>query len=233
MDEAAALYRSVLAGRRMLVLMTLDVLAPGDARDLLTRLLGAERVHAEAAAVGELADVCGHLPLALRIAAANLTVHPGLTIASYADRLASGNRLALLQVHGDPQSSVRTAFDYSYAALSDDGRLAFRRLGMAPGPDLTATATAMLAGATPDRAAGVLDLLAAAHLVDEHSPGRYTLHDLLRRYAAERCAEEAAPDRQAALGRLYDYYLHTASAAADLLYPLTVRLPARCRPRCS
>jgi tetratricopeptide (TPR) repeat protein len=71
-----------------------------------------------------------------------------------------------------------------------------------------------------------LDEIVAAHLVDEHAPDRYSMHDLLRRYATELAGQEdGEPDRRSALARLYDHYLYGAAAAADLLYPFTVRLP--------
>jgi DNA-binding SARP family transcriptional activator len=261
-EEAAALYRSVLADRRMLVLLDnahhpdqvrpllpgapgclvlvtsrdaltglvardgarglrLDVLTPAEANDLLTYLLGVDRVHAEPAAVIELAELCAHLPLALRITAANLGEH---TVAEYCELLRAGNRLAALQVDGDEQAAVRAAFDLSYAALPDDARRLFRLLGLVPGPDVTVAAVAALAGVDEDTAAGLLTRLAAAHLVDHHN-GRYGCHDLLRLYASERVEQEdSTTDRDDALRRLYDWYLRTVDAAATLLYPQMRRL---------
>jgi DNA-binding SARP family transcriptional activator/tetratricopeptide (TPR) repeat protein len=264
--RAAALYRSLLAGRRMLVVLdnanhpdqvrpllpggagclvlitsrdqlagltavdgatriTLDVLTPAEARTLVTRMLGAWRAEAEPESVDELARLCGHLPLALRIAAANVSTHPRWTVADYITRLRA-DPLAALQVDGDPQAAVRATFDLSYAALPADAQHLFRVLGLGPGPDLTADAAAALAGIAPAQAARLLDRLSSVHLVDERAPGRYTMHDLLRRYAAEQAAtEDPEPDRHAALGRLFDHYLHTADAAAAQLPGFSARLP--------
>jgi DNA-binding SARP family transcriptional activator/tetratricopeptide (TPR) repeat protein len=264
LEEAAALYRTLLADKRMLVVLdnarsadqvrpllpgspgclvlvtsrdrlgglvardgarrlTLDGLPPQEAVGLLARLLGAERVAAEPQAAEELAEVCGRLPLALRIAAANLADQPGPSIAGYVARLRRGDRLAELAVDGDPQAAVRIAFDCSYAALDPGAQRLFRLLGLVPGPDVTHAAAAALGRISCQMAAMVLDRLAAAHLVTEHAPGRYALHDLLRRYAAERAhAEDGVEDCAAARRRLFDWYLEAAAVAIQLLHPETL-----------
>jgi tetratricopeptide (TPR) repeat protein/DNA-binding SARP family transcriptional activator len=266
-DEAAALYRSLLADRRVLVVLdnahspdqvrpllpgnphcmvvvtsrdqlaglvaregalrlSLDVLTPDEAHSLLGRVLGADRVRAEPDATAELARLCAYLPLALRTAAANLLGRPQDTMAAHAARLRAGNRLAALAVEGDEQAAVRAAFDLSYAGLPAQARRLFRLLGLVPGPDITADAAAALADTTPDHAEPLLKLVASAHLIDEHAPGRFAFHDLLRLYAVDRVtADDSEPDRQAARHRLLDYYLRTADAAARVLYPDKLRLP--------
>jgi tetratricopeptide (TPR) repeat protein len=270
-DEAAALYRSLLAGKRLLVVLdnardpdqvrpllpgapgclvlitsrnqltglvaregahrlTLDVLSPDEARTLLARVLGADRVRAEPEAADELARLCGHLPLALRIAAADLLSRPHDTVDGYAARLRRGNRLAALQIDGDEQAAVRAAFDLSYAALPPDARRLFRLLGQLPGPDATVDAAAALAGATPQATARLLDQLTAAHLVDQRTPGRFTMHDLLRIYAAEH-GDAGEAERRGAISRLFDHYVDTANVAATMLYPRTLPLPAELAPR--
>lgn len=104
----------------------------------------------------------------------------------------------------------------------------FRLLGSVPGQDISAPAAASLAGVPAHRATALLDRLAAAHLIDDHAPGRYQFHDLLRLYARQRAAEEdSEPDRCAALARLAAWYLHHAGFAADMLYPHLLRLPTR------
>jgi tetratricopeptide (TPR) repeat protein len=206
--------------------LNLEVLDPAEAGELLGRVLGTERVEAEPAAVAELARWCGFLPLALRVAAANLALHPQRRIAAEAAELASGDRLAALAVDQDEQSAVRAAFDHSYTGLPAEARRLFRLLGLVPGPHVTADAAAALGGTSRAEASRLLNRLASAHLVDQPAPGRYTLHDLVRLYAADRAEhEETAEDRQAATGRLFDWYLQTADAAGRLLNPETLRLP--------
>jgi DNA-binding SARP family transcriptional activator/tetratricopeptide (TPR) repeat protein len=265
--EAAGLYRSMLAGKRMLVVLdnarnpdqvrpllpgspgclvlitsreqlaglvardgarrlTVDVMAPDEASELLARLLGPNRVTAEPAAAAELAELCARLPLALRVAAANLAGHPHDTISDHAAHLRTGDRLTVLEVDDDDQTAVRPALDLSYDALPAEAQRVFRLLGLVPGADVTLAAAAALAGTTKADVSRLLDRLARAHLIDHHAPGRYTFHDLLRLYAIRRAQhQESESDRAAAIGRLFGYYLGRVDAAAVLLYPLTFRLP--------
>ncbi len=62
--------------------------------------------------------------------------------------------------------------------------------------------------------------------VEVRALGRYRFHDLLRLYARERASvEETDRDRNAALGRMFGWYLDTADAAERLLIPGRGRLP--------
>jgi tetratricopeptide (TPR) repeat protein len=132
----------------------------------------------------------------------------------------------MLEVDGDPQACVRAAFHLSYATLDEPAQRLLRLFGLVPGPDLTAPAAAALTGTPPRSASAWLDRLVDAHLVREDSPGRYSVHDLLRCYAVERAeAEETGAERRAALERLYAHYLHHTYAAAEILHPEFVRLP--------
>jgi DNA-binding SARP family transcriptional activator/Tfp pilus assembly protein PilF len=206
--------------------LTLDLLSPDEAEDLLIRILGVDRVLAEAQAAAELARRCAYLPLALRIAAANLVLYPDEAIAGYVARMRDDG-LSALAVDGDRQAAVRSAFDLSYARLSPPQQRLFRLLGLVPGPDLTPAAAGALADIETGEAARLLDRLADAHLVDGNGAGRYALHDLLRAYAVERVRDsDGEQPGTAASRRLYDWYLLSADAAAGLLYPEKLRLRA-------
>jgi hypothetical protein len=266
-DQAAALYRTVMADRRVLVVLdnarsvdqvrpllpgshgclvlvtsrdrlaglvardgarrlSLDVLPPEEAFALLTRILGADRTAAEPAATAELARVCAYLPLALRIAAAHLSDRTDLVIAAYIAELTDSDPVTSLRVDGDDETAVRTALDRSYLSLPEPTRRMFRLLGVVPGPDFTAMAAAALAGSTVDDAAQHLRRLANAHLIDEHTHGRYAFHDLLRAYASHIVEEtEVSEQRNVALTRLMSWYLQVADASATILYPHFARLP--------
>ncbi|WP_214108628.1 ATP-binding protein [Acrocarpospora catenulata] len=204
------------------------VLAPLPAAEslvLLGRILGPDRVEADPDAAGELAGLCAHLPLALRIAAADLTTHPELTVRTAVSRLAA-DRLDHLEITGDPSAAVRVSFDLSLDAQPPPVQRVFRLMGTAPGGDISIPALAALAGISTGEAAEATTLLAGAHLVDRSPTGRSAMHDLLRAYAVERAArEDGAAETRAALTRLYDHLLGRAEAAADLLYPEVLRLP--------
>jgi tetratricopeptide (TPR) repeat protein/DNA-binding XRE family transcriptional regulator len=283
-EEAAALYRSLLAERRMLVVLDnasepdqvrpllpgsplcrvlvtsrdemaglvardgarrlgLHVLAAPESHDLLGRLLGPERAAAQPQQLAELAELCAHLPLALRIAAANLDRGGYPTVGDYVAELRAADRLVALAVDGDAQAAVRAAFDLSYANLPESTRRLFRLVGLVPGPDVTPDAAAALLDATSEEARQLLSRLADAHLIERtagaepRSPDRprrdrFTCHDLLREYAREQAmTQESGTRRQAAMDRLFEYYLHTAAAATALLDPDKLRLPLPDRMR--
>ncbi len=199
--------------------VAVDVLTEAESLSLLTGLLG-DRVGAEPTAAAELAALCCRLPLALRIAAANLSTHPARTLADQVSRLSHGDRLGELEAGG-----IRATIGYSYAAQPEPAQRVFRLLGLVPGPDVTVPAVAALAGMTAEHTAGLLDRLAAAHLVTEHTSGRFAMHDLLRCYAAER----VAVGEHDAVCLLLHHYLAAADAAARMLYPEKLRLPV---PQC-
>ena len=124
--------------------LPLDLLQPDEARALLSRALGADRVAADERAVDELIGLCGSLPLALRVAAARLAGDPGLRTADLVAEMTEGNRLEALESDGDANSPLRTAFWVSYRVLAPGARRLFRLLGLFPGAEFTAEAAAAL-----------------------------------------------------------------------------------------
>jgi DNA-binding SARP family transcriptional activator/tetratricopeptide (TPR) repeat protein len=267
LEEQAALYRSLLDGRRMLIVLdnahTADQvrpLLPGSpgcrvlvtsrnelaglaadgaqvlpvglltttqARQLVTRRLGADRVAAEPEAVDRILTACAGLPLALTIVAARTASRPAYPLAVVADQLGAP-RGALDELEsGDEPTDVRAAISWSYRALSPLAARLFRLMGIHPGPDITAPAVASLLACTPAQARSTLLALARAHLVEERSPGRFGFHDLLRAYAEEQSrATDSEAERRAALRRVFHHYLETALAADRLLNPRRAPLAA-------
>ncbi|WHT18235.1 BTAD domain-containing putative transcriptional regulator [Crossiella sp. CA-258035] len=252
----AALYRSLVTGRRLLVVLDnardseqvlpllpgspsctvvitsrhrldgllathgarpvpLDALADPDARDLLARYLGEARLAAEPEAVTALLDRCARLPLALGIVAARAATHPGFPLAALAEELRE-DRLTALD-SGELTASLRAVFATTYQALTPEAATLACLIAHAPGPDLSRPALLAMA-ADPQPAAtapqhatrALLRELTALHLVQEHAPARYRMHDLVRLHATER----AAPD-EPALRRLLAHYLHAEDLAVE------------------
>jgi DNA-binding SARP family transcriptional activator len=164
----------------------LDVFDDEEAGTLLTHLVGAARAAADPAALVELAELCGHLPLALSVAGVQLAEQPVLSLSRYVERLRAGDPLDLLRVEGDRQLSIRASFELSYARLGTRSQGLFRAFGSLSSDTVTRVEAIAASGADQGTADTVLDALAQAHLIRQVAPGEYRLHRLLRRYAAER-----------------------------------------------
>lgn len=201
-------------------LLTLDVLSHDEAVHMLTARIGGARAAAEPAATAEIAALCGRLPLALAVAAARAEARPDFPLAAVAAGLRDrAGRLDALDA-GEAAASVRAVFSWSYRQLSAGAARMFRLLGLHPGPDISPAAAASLAAVDEPSARRLLAELTRAHLLAEHVPGRYALHDLLRAYAADQArTTDGEPGRAAAVGRVLDHYLHTAHNGAALMLP--------------
>ncbi|MFI6239282.1 BTAD domain-containing putative transcriptional regulator [Micromonospora sp. NPDC050795] len=257
LDAMASLYRTTVAGRRLLVVLDnardaeqvrpllpgspdclavvtsrdqliplvvtesaqpvpLDLLSPGEARDMLVRRLGERQVAAEPAAADTIADRCARLPIALAIVAARAATNRHFSLTAVAGELGDLDAFRA----GDEATDVRAVFSWSCRTLSPAAARLFRLLSLHPGPDVSAPAVASLAGVDGQATGPLLTELTRANLFTEHTYGRYAFHDLLRAYAAD-LAEEAEPpaERRAAIHRLLDHCLHTAHAADLALHP--------------
>jgi DNA-binding SARP family transcriptional activator/tetratricopeptide (TPR) repeat protein/DNA-binding XRE family transcriptional regulator len=256
LDQRAGLYRSRLAGQRVLILLDnaadeaqVTPLLPGAPGCLVVvtsrrRLPGLDHTHTlslhtlpltDAVAlferstsqirladppdmVVELVELCGRLPLAIRIAAARLRSHSTWDLAHLVRRLRDQQqRLAELAAG---QRSVTAALDLSYQDLAEELRRAYRLLGLHFGVTIDSYAAAALLDCTLPEASRLLEGLLEAHLLDEPVPGRYRFHDLTRAHAAHTAlADETDDDSRAAVDRLLDYYRYTAAVANDAAYP--------------
>ncbi|MFJ5990198.1 ATP-binding protein [Lentzea sp. NPDC092896] len=181
--------------------LTVPVLADDEAVALLALRLGADRL-GDTEAVAELVRCSGGLPLTLAVVAARVLSYPVFPLRALVDELREERLDALDAV-----------FSVSYNALPEDAARLFRLLGVHCGPDLDLRAAEVL---LEGQARRPLAELTRAHLVDEHVPGRFRLHDLLRAFAAGLATEDEA---RPALRRLLDHYLHTAFAAERCLAP--------------
>ncbi|MBT2530332.1 tetratricopeptide repeat protein [Streptomyces sp. ISL-99] len=187
------------------------------ARELLAHRLDSSRLDAEPQAVAAIVDYCAGLPLALSLMAARVASHPQFPLAALADELAdASSRLDVLDA-GGMTVSLRTVLATSHRALSSSAGRLFALLGLVTSTDIGLDAATSLAGITRSRARTLLAELEAAHLVQQHRPGRYRMHDLAQLYAGELAALDRAQENAEARARLIDFYLHTAFAANLLL----------------
>jgi tetratricopeptide (TPR) repeat protein/transcriptional regulator with XRE-family HTH domain len=216
--------------------ISLDALPPPEAVTLLARLAARAGIRATDPAVGEITRLCGYLPLAIGMLASQLRHHPAWTAADLAVGLASArDRLALMRAEN---LSVAAAFGLSYQDLTPGAQRLFRRLGLHPGPNVDAYTAAALGGTTLDVARRGLEDLYDQHLLTEPVPGRYQLHDLLREHARALAANDNPAESDEAIGRLLDYYLHTALAASGHITrtswdPAVGSLPPARLPECA
>lgn len=204
-----------------------DTLTPVESRALVLKTTATVGLSLTPALADALAELCAHLPLALRIALANLIGAPNPEPELFVDDLRDGNRLAAFTVDDDTESAVSAAFLLSYEALASDERRAFQLLGLVPGPDFAAGTLAALGDITVAAARRLLDRLAGANLLQPDAPGRFSFHDLLRRFARDRIQVESGQDLvEPALQRLGSWYWAMVDAAARVLHRDFVRLPA-------
>ncbi|MFE9422256.1 BTAD domain-containing putative transcriptional regulator [Kitasatospora sp. NPDC006697] len=215
----------VLTGRRMLTSLdglrhvVLDVLTPRESQDLLGAT-GGVRIAEDPAAAARIARLCGHLPLALRVAGASLAARPHWSAASLATRLEDERaRLGLLAC-GD--LDVRASLLIGYREAGPAEQQAFPLLGLAA-PEFPLWRAAALLGVAPEVAERVVERLVQAHLLQARSvPGgqvRYRFHELHRAMALE-LLDEADPGLvREATARLADAYLVLARYADARLAP--------------
>ncbi|MCT2582619.1 AfsR/SARP family transcriptional regulator [Actinophytocola gossypii] len=279
LDDRAALYRSILADRRVLVVLddardaeqiepllppassslvlvttrlrldalvartgarlrVLGTLAADAAEQVLELIAGSPAEGRDRELRRRLARLCGHLPLALRIAGARLAGGPQWSVADLVAELADERgRLSALDLD-DPATSVRAALDVTYRSLAQELADTVCLLGLFPGPRLGPYPVAALCGIPVEVARRRLRALAASFVVTEASRDVFLMHDLVRLHANELAAKLSEEDTSVARRRLLRYYLVGADAARRGLrdepddepalaerFPDTVRVP--------
>jgi tetratricopeptide (TPR) repeat protein/transcriptional regulator with XRE-family HTH domain len=267
-DEAAALYRTRMAGLRVLVLLdnangaaqvrpllpgvpgsavivtsrrgltalpgffqvSLAPLSETDSVELLGLIAGEARVSAETPAAHSLAQLTGHLPLALRLIGARLAARPTWPIEHVVNQLQDERRR--LDELGTGESGVRANIVGSVQFLAGSDQLldqqaaaALDLLGLPNGSDLITLTTSHLLGEPEERTEQLLERLVDLNLLESIAPGRYRLHDLIRAYARERAnhvlSEGARID---ALARVLQLYIGIAWRCHQLTHKESRRL---------
>ncbi|MFB6721070.1 BTAD domain-containing putative transcriptional regulator [Kribbella sp. NPDC056345] len=207
--------------------ITLRPLVPEAAGDVLAGVVGSSRAAGDPDAVARLVELCGRIPLALRIAGERASRFPGDGLSALAAELSDEHRrLDRLADADDPAADLRAAFSWSYRALAAEDARTFRYLGLHPSGAIGLPAIAVLTQGTPREVRRSADRLVSQHLLEEPQPGRFKLHDLLRLYAAELAAEqESAEGLLATTRRMLDWYLATLGAANNAVRPRGAAAP--------
>ncbi|MEV5967643.1 tetratricopeptide repeat protein [Kribbella sp. NPDC051952] len=213
--------RPLLPGRGCLVIVTSRdrlrslVVRDGAHRVTLTELTPAdsERLIRSIAPdadsdVAELARSCGHLPLALAIAAEHAAGRTPDDVATLIGQLQAEKSVLDAFQTDDESADLRVIFSWSHRALQPATARLYEHLGMFPANDFAVPAVAALLGATNSDARRLLNRLADLHLVKDAGHGRYEMHDLVRAHAAE--LSQRLPDAAEGLDRLLSWYVYTA-----------------------
>ncbi|TVL93732.1 BTAD domain-containing putative transcriptional regulator [Streptomyces sp. SAJ15] len=203
--------RTRMVGLEGAHLVDLDVMSPDEALMLFTRIVGEDRVAAERDAAMDVVAACGFLPLAIRIAASRLAARRTWTVTVLARKLADERRRLDELRAGD--LAVKATFELGYGQLEPHQARAFRLLGLADGPDISLAAAAAVLDMDLDDTEELVESLVDTSLLESAAPGRYRFHDLVRLFARA-CAErdEQPPaERDAAMSRLLDFYLASAT----------------------
>ncbi|NUR84078.1 MAG: tetratricopeptide repeat protein [Nonomuraea sp.] len=210
--RALVTSRRLLAGLEGVRRLSLVPLAPMEATLLLTGILKDRGAVDEGQALWRLAELCGGLPLALRIAGNRLASRPGWNAADFAARLTDEERRLDQLSAGDLK--IATAFGLSYDQLADSTRRIFRRLALVPGRDLDAALSAVAGGTSIAGAWDALDELVDLGLLQDGASGRYRFHDLVLLFARDRLrAEESAAEREAVTATVTSWLVRMAADA--------------------
>jgi tetratricopeptide (TPR) repeat protein len=201
---------------------------PGEAVRFLREAAPQVPIGSDSRAAVRIAERCANLPLALGLVVGHIRGTDEWTLTDHADRL---------DEHGDRrlERGMELALDVSYRRLPDSQQRLLRLAALHPGQDFDAYAAAALTGDDLASARAHLRLLHRDHLLQRTADDRYTFHDLVRGYAANRSTDEDPPaHRHAALTSLFDFYLATAATAMDTLAPAEAhrrpRTPAAATP---
>lgn len=185
-----------------------------EAISLLSERIG-PRAAEEPASVRDLVALCDCLPLAIRIVSEHIARRPAVPIGDLADELRQTQRLLDVGSHGDDDSiTLRSTYTFSYRALQPAQARLFRLLGLLPTTQFSVAAASAVSSVDRPEIDHLLDALVAAHLVEQEHAGRYRVHDLLHRYAAD---SVLADERDKATPRLLTWYVRSARRARPLL----------------
>ncbi|MEV6864110.1 helix-turn-helix domain-containing protein [Streptosporangium subroseum] len=217
-SRALATSRRLLAGLEGVRRLSLGPLPLLEAAELLTGILGERSASDGKPALTQLAQLCGGLPLALRIIGNRLVSRPDWSAAELAARLTDEERRLDQLSAGDLK--IANAFGMSYEQLAASARRVFRRLALVPGWDFDATLAAVVGEISIEDAWDALDELVDLGLLQDSTSGRYRFHDLVRLFARDRLhKEDAEAERDALTETVTSWLLRMATTAGRWFEP--------------
>lgn len=212
--------------------LSLDVMPEAEAVTLFGEIVGQHRVAAEPDATAAAVSLCGYLPLAIQVAAAQTRQRSSWSIAYVVEQLRDERSRRRLLSAGDRH--VLGILAWSYRSLTPRQQSLFRLLNLLPGPDFDAYAVAALADLTLADAQECLEELFEVNLLKPHATDRYRLHDLVRDCSRAMLAEHGEPaEPAAATDRLLDYYVRSTAAWCGPIARAGHQVPlyVNCEPR--
>jgi tetratricopeptide (TPR) repeat protein len=175
---------------------------PGpEARELLHRIVPRVGDYAE-----RISELCGYMPLALRVAASTLTLHPELSFDNYI------RRLEILQEGENPAEPIDAGLQVTYELLDAGLQRLWRSLAVFP-DSFDINAAASVWRINPARAADALDYLMFYSLIDRNrTTGRFRLHDVMLQFTSLCLTEEERGIAKYLHSAHYQSVLHEADA---------------------
>ncbi|MFD9888437.1 NB-ARC domain-containing protein [Amycolatopsis sp. NPDC059027] len=174
---------------------------------LLAKVCSDGRIDAEPAAAARLVELCGGLPLALRVVGARLAVRPQWTVQRLIGELGETDADSVTD-------RLAPVFDAVYEDLPEDARTVYRVLGALVGTHCGAELVAAIMGRQVARVREDLEELYLRALIEEPTAGTYVMHRMVRTHALRRsAAEDREEDRATWLSRAVDWWLLGATAA--------------------
>ena len=219
-----------LAIRNGAKLIHLDVFTPSESTKLLCKLLP-DQEHSEHQLIEELSELCGHLPLALLIAAHAISSQPHVGTADLVAALrdADHGKLDYFGVAGDPRTALRPVLSWSCNSLTEQDARIFRIIASLPMRGIDAYAVAAAVNCDLQTARDTISELCSRSLVDMLGIDRVRMHDLMREYGSELSMQhDSSNERAAVVTRLVDYYIGATMSAIGSAFPVELeRLPYR------
>ena len=163
----------------------------GEAIHVFTHFLGQRVVNRWYDQLQTIADLLGHLPLAIVIAAGRLSSH--ISVPDYLRELQLANKRLDPLIRED--RSVRLSFDISFKAFTPELQTFFITLGTFGGQDFSLEAAASVGQLSVKAADTSMQSLVQQSFVQVTKLDRFALHPLIREYAIEKITQIAVWQR--------------------------------------